>query len=106
VIQRTVLLRLHPEHRPGLDELGQRMLRLLRALPMVAQADVAVWRSEIQDEDPGWDLAVTVVFVDAAALDAYGHDEVHACFVREHLVPLVAQRHAFSLELLAPSDQS
>jgi hypothetical protein len=101
MIRRFVMLRLKPEYLPELEVLGQRVLSLLRSRPMVADAEVAVHRLDLEPEHPGWDLVVTVRFADAAALEAYGRDEVHAAFVKDELAPRVAARSAFSLGALS-----
>ncbi len=100
MIQRSVLLRLHAQARDRRDAIGLECLRLLRSRPMVSSASVAAWSPRLESEHPGWDLAITVVFVDAAALEAYERDPVHAAFVRDRLAPRVESRSAFSLELL------
>jgi hypothetical protein len=105
MIQRTVLLRLEPEHQPKRVELGGRILSLLRGLTMVERADVAVWEPELEPDHPGWDLAVTVYLADLHALAAYAADPIHAAFVRTELAPRVAWRKATSLALVPePSD--
>lgn len=106
MIQRNILLRLRPEHQALRAELGQLVLDLLHSRPMVASVSVASWNPALEPEHPGWDLVVTVVFDDAAALTAYESDEVHAAFVRDRLAPLIAGRSSFSLELLTLEDQS
>lgn len=101
MIVRYVMLRSKPEHLPELEDLGRSVLELLSGLPMVVSTEVAVHRPEIEAQHPGWDLVATVRFADAAALEAYCRDPVHAAFVRDELVPRVAARSAFSLGALS-----
>ncbi len=104
MIERRILLALRPEHQAEAEALGRRCLALLRAMPMVRDAHVA-WGDPALERGP-WDLAVTVVLADSAALAAYQADPVHAAFVREVLVPRVAAREASCMRRLSHSDQT
>lgn len=106
MIRRFVLLRLAPEHLAERDDLGRRVLVLLRSLPMVAEAHVAAHIPALQPEHPGWDLVVTVDFASPEHARAYGQDPVHAAFVRDELAPRVAARASFSMEALSAAVKS
>jgi hypothetical protein len=98
VIQRTILLRLRPDHRAGAADLGARTLALLLSRPMVVGAEVAAADPLLGEGT--WDLAVTVRLRDLVALRAYEADPVHAAFVRDVLTPCVAERTVAVLAIL------
>jgi len=45
------------------------------------------------------DFAVVGIFVDLAAYQAYAANEYHQALIRDHVLPIAAERHAVQFEL-------
>jgi stress responsive alpha/beta barrel protein len=96
VIDRVVILKLHPEHAnpAGRAAIAERCLEVLRPLDGVLGVTVGVPADEASERS--WDVSITVRFASMEDLEGYRANPVHRRFVDDWLSPRTEVKKAWN----------
>ncbi|HVS62677.1 MAG TPA: Dabb family protein [Thermoanaerobaculia bacterium] len=99
MIQRVVLIRLHPQHRNDADrrQIAEHAREVLGPIPLLSELSVAP-AADARTRGQ-WDLVVLARLADFEAAESYRVDRTHRAFADLYLKPLAETVRVFHFEV-------